>query len=306
MMARSGPGFLRSRHVGVRTDEGCDSPGGAAVIRGASRRWATTGEIGEMCLVLLALDTHPDYALVLAANRDEFYQRPTAAAAFWEDAPGVLGGRDLQAGGTWLGIERRGRLAAVTNYRQGQREPAASRSRGGLVADYLTGRRDGREHIERVRREAAEYNGFNLIAGDTGAMLYLSNREGRMRELGPGVYGLSNHLLDSPWPKVAAGKSRLSALLTGGGEVVDGLFALLSDRAQAADELLPRTGVSPEWERLLSSAFIVSPEYGTRSSTVILVGRDGRVAFVERSFGPGGEPGGEVRHQFVLEEERDR
>ena len=251
-----------------------------------------------MCLILLALDTHPDYALVLAANRDEFYDRPTAPAAFWDEAPWVLAGRDLKAGGTWLGIDRRGRTAAVTNYRQGQRETEAPRSRGHLVSDYLFGRTDARAHIARVQAEAADYSGFNLIAGDGDAMFYFSNREGRARALGPGVYGLSNHLLDSPWPKVTAGKSGLSALLAGGGEPLPSLFALLSDRRQAADDLLPRTGVSPEWERLLSSAFIASDDYGTRSSTVVLVGRDGRVLFAERSFGPGGERGREARYEF--------
>lgn len=256
-----------------------------------------------MCLILLALDTHPDYSLVLAANRDEFYDRPTASAAFWGEAPAVLAGRDLRAGGTWLGIDRRGRLAAVTNYRQGQREPEAPRSRGRLVSDYLTGAADGRAYLAGIEREAALYNGFNLIAGDARTLLYLSNREGTVRELGPGVYGLSNHLLDSPWPKVTAGKSGLSALLSGGGsggELLPGLFALLSDHRQAADELLPRTGVRPEWERLLSSAFIATPEYGTRSSTVVLVGREGRVVFAERSFGPGGVPGPEARYELDL------
>jgi uncharacterized protein with NRDE domain len=166
----------------------------------------------------------------------------------------------------------------------------------------LTSRLDGRAHIARVEREAALYNGFNLIAGDPGALMYFSNREDRTRVLGPGIYGLSNHLLDSPWPKVTAGKSGLAALLAGGGELLPSLFALLSDRRQPTDDLLPRTGVGPEWERLLSSAFIASQEYGTRSSTVILVGRDGCVVFVERSFGPGGAPGEEVRYQFDLAE----
>ena len=251
-----------------------------------------------MCLVLLARDTHPDYALILAANRDEFYDRPTAAAAFWEDAPRVLAGRDLKAGGTWLGIDRQGRLAAVTNFRQGRREAEAPRSRGRLVADYLTTPADVRAHLRRVEREAALYNGFNLIAGDVGALFYFSNREGRARELGPGVYGLSNHLLDSPWPKVTAGKTGLTALLAGGGDLLPSLFALLSDPRQAAEDLLPRTGVEPEWERLLSSAFIASEDYGTRSSTVVLVGRDGRVVFVERSFGPGGARGEDVRYEL--------
>lgn len=253
-----------------------------------------------MCLILLGIDTHPDYSLILAANRDEFYDRPTARAAFWDDAPAVLAGRDLKAGGTWLGIDRLGRLAAVTNYRQGHREAEAPRSRGHLVSEYLTGRLDAGAHLARVEREAALYNGFNLIAGDWSALYYFSNREGRIRVLTPGVYGLSNHLLDSPWPKVTAGKSSLAALLAGGGELLPSLFALLSDRAQASDDLLPQTGVSPDWERLLSSAFIASPEYGTRSSTVLLVGRDGRVVFAERTFGPGGTPGGEARHEFAL------
>jgi uncharacterized protein with NRDE domain len=261
-----------------------------------------------MCLVLLAFDTHQDYSLVLAANRDEFYDRPTARAAFWDRTPWVLAGRDLKAGGTWLGIDRRGRWAAVTNYRQAQREPEAPRSRGHLVSDYLTDPIDARAHVARVEREAALYNGFNLIAGDAGGLFYFSNREGRGRALEPGVYGLSNHLLDSPWPKVTAGKSGLSALLTGGHELLPSLFALLSDRRQATDDLLPRTGVSPEWERLLSSAFIATKDYGTRSSTVILVGRDGGVVFAERSFGAGGIPEAEARYDFqvVLEPTRER
>ena len=254
-----------------------------------------------MCLILLALDTHADYALVLAANRDEFYDRPTAPAGFWTDAPEVLAGRDLRAGGTWLGIDRRGRVAAVTNYRQGRRETEAARSRGHLVSDYLTAPGAAGEHMTRVGRDAERYHGFNLICGDGGGLVYFSNREGRARALGPGVYGLSNHLLDSPWPKVTAGKTELSALLaTRGDALVGGLFALLADRREAADERLPRTGVSPEWERLLSAAFIASPEYGTRSSTVVLVGREGRAVFVERSFGPGGMPGEEVRFELDL------
>jgi uncharacterized protein with NRDE domain len=254
-----------------------------------------------MCLILLALDTHPDYALVLAANRDEFYDRPTAPAAFWDDAPAVLAGRDLKAGGTWLGIDRSRRLAAVTNYRQGTREAAAPRTRGHLVSDYLTDRLDAGAHMRRVERDAGLYNGFNLICGDAGELRYFSNREGRARTLGPGVYGLSNHLLDSPWPKVTAGKTGLTALLSATGEdLVASLFTLLSDQRQAADDLLPRTGVSAEWERLLSAPFIATAEYGTRSSTVVLMGRDGGTLFVERGFGPGGATIGERRFEPSL------
>jgi uncharacterized protein with NRDE domain len=249
-----------------------------------------------MCLVLIGLHQHPDYSLVVAANRDEFYDRPTSPATFWSDHPHVLGGRDLKAGGTWMGIDRSGRFAAVTNYRQGTRETAAPRSRGHLVSDYLTTSADPERYLDEVERDATLYNGFNLLVGDARRLFYYSNREGGRRTLGSGIYGLSNHLLDSPWPKVTASKNALGALLSGGSELIPDLLALLSDRRQAADESLPKTGVSLEWERLLSAAFITSPGYGTRSSTVLLVGRDGSVVLVERSFGPGGAPIGEVRY----------
>jgi uncharacterized protein with NRDE domain len=252
-----------------------------------------------MCLVLIALDSHPAYPLIVAANRDEFYDRPTVPAAFWADAPSVLAGRDLKAGGTWLGIDRRGRLAAVTNYRQGQREPPAPRSRGRLVSDFLTTDTGAREHIERARSDAALYNGFNLIASDAGGLFYYSNREDRGRALVPGVYGLSNHLLDTPWPKVASTRTAFDALLKGGSsDLTADLFLLLSDRNRPADDLLPSTGVGREWERLLSSAFIASEDYGTRSSTVVLVRREGGIVFIERTFGPGGEPGEQVSFEL--------
>ena len=252
-----------------------------------------------MCLVLIALNSHPDYSLIVAANRDEFYDRPTAPAAFWADAPSVLGGRDLKAGGTWLGVDRRGRLAAVTNYRQGQRERPAPRSRGRLVSDFLMTDTGALEHIKGVRSDAGLYNGFNLIASDAGGLFYYSNREGRVRTLAPAVYGLSNHLLDTPWPKVASTKAAFDALLNGGAfDLTADLFALLSDRNRADDDLLPSTGVGREWERLLSSAFIASDDYGTRSSTVVLVGRAGGITFIERTFGPRGARGTQARFEF--------
>jgi uncharacterized protein with NRDE domain len=257
-----------------------------------------------MCLILIALDSHPDYSLVVAANRDEFYDRPSAAAAFWSDHPDVLGGRDLKAGGTWLGVDRSGRFAAVTNYRQGEREAAAPRSRGHLVSDYLTTAVEARAYLERVERDAPLYNGFNLILGDARELFYYSNREGSRRRLGPGIYGLSNHLLDTPWPKVTSGKNALSTLLGSGSELVPDLLRLLSDRSQPADHSLPETGVGLAWERLLSAAFISSSGYGTRSSTVLLVRRDGHVVLVERSFGPEGRPAGDVRHDFQVSQAR--
>jgi len=255
-----------------------------------------------MCLVLIALDSHPDYSLIVGANRDEFYDRPAAPAGFWSDSPAILAGRDLKAGGTWLGINRRGRFAAVTNYRQGRRERPAPRSRGHLVSGFLTTSTGVREYIAAAQADAALYNGFNLIAGDARELFYYSNREGHARALEPGVYGLSNHLLDTAWPKVTATKSAFGALLNrGASDLIDGLFALLSDRNPSADDQLPRTGVGREWERLLSSAFIASSRYGTRSSTVLLVGRDGGIVFVERNFGPEGIPAEQGRFTFRLE-----
>jgi uncharacterized protein with NRDE domain len=255
-----------------------------------------------MCLVLAALGSHPAYPLIVAANRDEFHDRPTAPAAFWADAPWVLAGRDLRAGGTWLGIDRRGRFACVTNYRQGEREAPAPRSRGRLVSDFLMGETHGREYVQSVIHDATLYNGFNLIAGDPNELYYFSNREGRARALAPGVYGLSNHLLDTAWPKVGSAKKALGTLLAGqGAELVTGLLSLLSDRRRPADEQLPSTGIGLEWERLLSSAFIVSPHYGTRSCTVLLVDRRGDMVFVERTFGPGGEELSAISHQLSTE-----
>jgi uncharacterized protein with NRDE domain len=254
-----------------------------------------------MCLILLALDSHPDYSLIVAANRDEFYARPTAPASFWADAPSVLAGRDLQAGGTWLGIDRRGRFAAVTNYRQGQREAAAARSRGRLVSDFLMSEGEPREYLQQVDREGALYNGFNLLAATPHQLGYFSNREGVARLLTPGVYGLSNHLLDTAWPKVASGKTALEALVREGEpELIDALLELLSDSTRASDHLLPRTGIDERWERLLSSAFIASETYGTRSSTVVLVRGDRRATFVERSFTNGGAVGEVRRFEFEL------
>ena len=254
-----------------------------------------------MCLILFANNVHPDYVLVLAANRDESYARPTAAAAFWNDHPRIYGGRDLEQGGTWLGITRDGAFGAVTNYRGGgARNPA--RSRGELVASYLRGRQRPADYVAGVRREADAYNGFNLLAGNPAELHFLSNRSDRGGVVEPGVHGLSNHLLDTPWPKVERGKKRLAELLgTRAQELIDGLFDLLGERSFAPDNALPETGVGLARERVLSPAFIISPAYGTRSSTVLLVDHHGKVTFIERSFGDGGMHTGGTAMTFALE-----
>jgi len=243
-----------------------------------------------MCLVLLSYRSHPRYPLVLAANRDEFYARPTAAAGFRQDAPGVLAGRDLEAGGTWLGFTRTGRIALVTNYRDPAIQKTNAPSRGALTLDFLTGQETPEQYLKALKERAEAYNGFNLIVGDRSGLWHFSNREGIIRELSPGVYGLSNHLLDTPWPKVERGKAALRKLLDEEDIQSESLLEFLSDRTTAPDDLLPDTGVGIEMERVLSAPFVAIPGYGTRCSTAILVNNDGQVEFTERTHVPDSFP----------------
>lgn len=251
-----------------------------------------------MCLILLAWQAHPDYPLVVAANRDEFFSRRTAAADFWDDAPFVLAGRDLEAGGTWLGVTRTGRFAALTNFRDPARNRAGAPSRGELVSRFLTGMQAGTAYLEEIESSSSHYNGFNLIFGNLDGLWCFSNCGEGERRLVPGIYGLSNHLLDTPWPKVARGKSALSEALRALPDEAP-LFALLRDDRMAPDEALPRTGVSLDWERLLSAAFVRSPEYGTRSATVLLADRSSRVRFIEQTYLIDATPG--ERREFALD-----
>jgi len=238
-----------------------------------------------MCLILLAVKAHPDYRLIVAANRDEFYERPSEPPAFWPEAPDVLAGRDLRGGGTWFGLTRKGRLAAVTNYRDPASQKEHAPSRGKLVSDYLLGRESAPNYLDRVRRAGAEYNGFNLLVGEREELYWYSNRGGRISAILPGVHGLSNHLLDTPWPKVSKGKERFSRILEGRREPLsEALFELLMDRSPAPDDALPHTGVALEWERILSSIFIWSPAYGTRSSTLLFLDRKNRITLLDRTF----------------------
>lgn len=252
-----------------------------------------------MCLILLAWKAHPRFPLVVAANRDEFFARPTAAAGFWKESPAVLAGRDLQAGGTWMGYTRDGRFAALTNFRDPAQMRKDAESRGGLVAGFLAGGEFPADYIARIAPGAARYNGFNLLVADRDDLAWYSNVGGERRMLAPGIYGVSNHLLDTPWPKLQAAKSALARALDALPED-DALFDLLRDDGIHPDEALPRTGVSLEWERVLSSAFVKAPGYGTRSSTVLLADGNGRVVFDEQTWLPGGAPGGRMRFRFSL------
>ncbi|PKO48415.1 MAG: hypothetical protein CVU31_05695 [Betaproteobacteria bacterium HGW-Betaproteobacteria-4] len=239
-----------------------------------------------MCLIVVGWRVHPDYPLVVAANRDEFYARPTASLARWPDAPEVIGGLDLEAGGTWLGISESGRFAAVTNVREPGMAKGAQ-SRGALTRGFLTARTSASDYAAGI--DGAQYSGFNLLLSDGDTLVYCSNRDGNPRPLAPGVYGLSNHLLDSPWPKLLAARQRFSDALP---RLPDesAFFELLADQAIVADENLPNTGVPIEWERLLSAIFVKSESYGTRASTVVWRDAGGKIAVHENSFGPNGQP----------------
>ena len=242
-----------------------------------------------MCLIYVAWRHHPRFRLVVAANRDEFHARPALPAHWWDDAPGVLAGRDLEAGGTWLGVSSSGRFAAITNYRGPSAHLAGAPSRGALVSGFLAGDTPAPEHLGRIMQEGQRYNGFSLLAMDGDTLAFASNRSRDVVRLDPGVYGLSNHLLDTPWPKVTGGKSDLTRLLAEPEVRVPDLLALLAAGDSRSDEA-PRAdiGSDPGRMRWRSSRFILGGDYGTRTSTVVLLDAGGGGVFVERSFDAGG------------------
>jgi uncharacterized protein with NRDE domain len=252
-----------------------------------------------MCLALIAYRTHPRYPLVLAANRDEFHARPAQALHWWKDGAGILAGRDLQAGGTWLGIDRSGRMALVTNYRDPSSPRPESVSRGSLVGEFLGGKPGSAEFAAAVASRARQFSGFSLLAMDRNGLAYVtSHPEPEARMLPPGVYGLSNRQLDTPWPKLLRTREHFTAELANADPRPGAFMHMLSDRAGVADDLLPDTGVGLEWERLLSAPFIVSAVYGTRCSSVVLLRADGMVAFEERSHATDGSPMARVRISY--------
>ncbi len=253
-----------------------------------------------MCLAFLVWRLHPQYPLVVAANRDEFHARPAARAGWWPDHPQILAGRDLQAGGTWLGLTRTGRFAALTNYRDPEQRRLAAPSRSALVVDMLLAGTSVDEGLAYLRGVGADYNAFNLIFSDGERLGIFESALGLGRELAPGIYGLSNHLLDTPWPKVEDGKTRVASALWAMTDTAP-LLALLRDDRPAADERLPTTGVGLEWERLLSSAFVRARDYGTRCSTIIRVERAGRAYFDEWTWDSEGTDIGRISLQFELE-----
>ncbi len=242
-----------------------------------------------MCLLVFAWKTHPDHPLIFAGNRDERHARATLPAQLWRDAPTVLGGRDLEAGGTWLGVTLAGRFAVVTNYREGLAPPKVPRSRGTLTAEFLTGDMPAAAYLDGIRRHKDAYGAFSLIVGDSEELHYYSNRGDAGGPIAPGIHGLSNHLLDTPWPKVTLSKTRLTTLMQQPPPTSDALLALLADHALAPEAALPDTGIGPELEWRVSAPFVVNPVYGTRCSTTLRMHRDGGLHFTERRFTPEGE-----------------
>jgi uncharacterized protein with NRDE domain len=251
-----------------------------------------------MCLVAFAyrtdLGSRLGYDLVLIANRDEFFNRPAEPAHFWKDAPNILAGRDIQAGGTWMGVARDGRFALLTNYRDPSRIRTNVKSRGLLVSDFLNASVSAREYLESVRAHAHEYNDFNLLAGSADGIFNFSSLNvstnaspsgSQVQEVGPGLYGMSNHLFETPWPKVVRARSGLKHALDGQLSE-ENLFQILADPTPAPDNELPQTGVGIEKERGLSSIFITLPGYGTRCSTLLLMKPDGEIQYRERTFEP--------------------
>lgn len=261
-----------------------------------------------MCLLVIAWDSHPRYRLVVAANRDEFHERPAAPLAKWPASEGsILAGRDLRANGTWLALDQRRHFGVITNFRDLQPSRPEAPSRGGLIPDYLRGGLSAGEFLRRLEPEAPRYAGFNLLLTDADSLWYASNRaEGFARSLPPGVYGLSNEFLDTPWPKLRRVRRRFDTWLADAtarastfegppsAHATSGLFELLDDRLTAGvDEELPQTGIPLEWERILSAPFVLHPDYGTRASTVLLLERSGAGYVAERRFDREGKLVGE-------------
>jgi uncharacterized protein with NRDE domain len=237
-----------------------------------------------MCLILIGYDCHPRYKLIFAGNRDELYARPTSPAAFWADAPDILGGRDLVTCGTWTGITKEGRLAAVTAYREPSNLTRHFRPRGPLAADFLRGDEPAPQYMQRLVERSSRFKGFSLLAGTVDSLYYLSNRENVIQRLEKGLHGLSNNLLDVPWPKVTKALQSMEVCLQSDEVQVDDLFAIMADRVRPDDRDLPDTGVGIEIERIVSSAFVSSPTYGTRAMTIIMVDRGNQVQFWEHSL----------------------
>jgi uncharacterized protein with NRDE domain len=237
-----------------------------------------------MCLIIFANNVHPKYKLIFAANRDEFYNRPSEQADFWEYQPDLLAGKDLQAGGTWLGITKQGRFAAITNFRDLKNHRNDATSRGKLTLDFLTSNVSPEEYYNKLNPTLNEFNGFNLLLGDVDQLYYFSSKTDSLKKLDKGIHGISNAILDTPWPKIERSKRHLESLIQQEDINAWEVIAILKDTSIAKDEELPDTGVGLDLERMLSPVFIKSEKYGTRCSSVVMVDKENNVKFVEKFF----------------------
>ncbi|MEO9806301.1 MAG: NRDE family protein [Reichenbachiella sp.] len=250
-----------------------------------------------MCLILFAWKVHPKHDLILVANRDEFFNRPTAPAQIWQEQPELIAGKDLTAGGTWLGVTKSARFAALTNYRDPANIDPKAPSRGQLTKDYLTSTIDPQNYLTGLRSKKIPYNGFNLLVGDERSLWYYNSVNHKIESLAPGVYGLSNALLNDPWPKVVKGKSDLRGSLDHPEPNAKELLRLIQNTTLAPDEMLPQTGVPLEWERALSAMYISTETYGTRCSTVLLKNQQ-KTQFIEHTYAHVGQK--EAQVEFIL------
>ena len=254
-----------------------------------------------MCLIVFSYKQHPKYELVFAANRDENYERPTREAQFWNEHPHILAGKDLKAEGTWMGITKTGAFSALTNYRDPSISKEDPPSRGQLVLDFLKDPSPPQQYLQHIDQYADRYMGFNLLAGNLDNIGYYSNQQRDIKLLNSGIYGLSNHLLDTPWPKIKRAKSSLNEVLQSDNISEEALFDLLADEEEASEEELPDTGIPKEIEKKVSPIFIKSDGYGTRCSTVLLIDNEGQVTFTERRFKAGTQQIiNENRYQFSI------
>ena len=252
-----------------------------------------------MCLILFALQQHKDYPLVVIANRDEYYSRPTQAAHWWPDEPYVFAGRDLEAQGTWMGVNKNGRFAAVTNVRESGSFTPGRLSRGKLTRDFLSGHESAEVFLKGIEATAYDYAGFNLLVGDSSSLYFYSNRNPGIRCIPPGIYGVSNGLFDEAWPKLYSGKQALAATMKTAVDN-DSLMQILTDNATAEDERLPKTGVPVDIERLLSSRFIHSNDYGTRACSIVKFDNRGQIIFVEHNYDNAGRTSDFITEEFQI------
>jgi len=237
-----------------------------------------------MCLIVFANNVHPKYKLIFAANRDEFYNRPSEQAEFWKEYPDLLAGKDLQAGGTWMGITKQGKFAAITNFRDLKNHRNDAPSRGNLTLDFLINDDSPVEYYNKLKPDLNDFNGFNLLLGNVDELFYFSNKTEGLQKLQTGIHGISNAILNTPWPKVERSKRHLESLIQQEDINAWEVIAILKDTSIAKDEELPDTGVGLDLERMLSPVFIKSEKYGTRCSSVVMVDKENNVKFVEKFF----------------------